>query len=175
MIRKATHADLDGILDIYDAIFRREEGSDHPCTTWKRDVYPTSAMAEDAIQAGILYVDIQGGDVAAAIILDQQQPDEYAAIPWAVSAPAKEVLVPHTLAVHPVIARKGFGRKMIAFAEGMAAGLGCRVIRLDTYAGNRPARAFYQKLGYREAGEATMHGGGDTYVCLEKLAWKQKK
>lgn len=175
MIRKATHADLDGVLDIYDAIFRREEGTDHPATTWVRDVYPTRDLAEGAIEAGTLYVDIQGGEVAAAVILDQQQPGEYAAIPWAVAASPKEVLVPHTLAVHPVIARKGFGRKMIAFAEGMAAGMGCRVLRLDTYAGNRPARAFYQKLGYREAGEAPMHGGDDVYVCLEKLAWRQKK
>lgn len=175
MIRKATLDDLDGVLDIYDAIFRREEGSDHPSTTWKRDLYPTRATAEEAIRAGTLYVDIQGGDVAASLILDRQQPPEYSAIPWAVAAPPKEVLVPHTLAVHPVIARKGFGRKMIAFAEGMAAGLGCRVLRLDTYTGNAPARTFYRKLGYREAGEAPMHGGDDAYVCLEKLAWKQKK
>ena len=175
MIRKAAPADLDGVWDVYDAIFRREERSDSPCTTWKRDVYPTQAIAQEAMEAGTLYVDIQGGEVAAAIVLDQQQPPEYGVIPWAVTAPPKEVLVPRTLAVHPVIARRGFGRKMIAFAEGMAAGMGCRVLRLDTYAGNQPARAFYQKLGYREAGEAPMHGGDDTYVCLEKLAWKQKK
>ena len=70
MIRKATPNDLDGICDIYDAILRREERSGQSVTNWKRDLYPTRDTARKAGKAGTLYVDIQGGEVAACANLN---------------------------------------------------------------------------------------------------------
>ena len=149
MIRKATPNDLDGICDIYDAILRREERSGQSVTNWKRDLYPTRDTARKAGKAGTLYVDVQGGEVAACANLNQIQPAEYAGIPWSIPAKKSEVLVIHTLVVHPVIARHGLGRKFVAFAEGLAKGRGCKAIRLDTYEGNAPARGLYEKYGFR--------------------------
>ena len=45
MIRKARPSDLDSIVDIYDAIFRREEKSGQRYTNWQRGLYPTREMA----------------------------------------------------------------------------------------------------------------------------------
>lgn len=59
----------------------------------------------------------------------------------------------------------------MAFAEGLATGQGCRVIRLDTYEGNAPAAAFYPKLGYRLAGSAEFFFEGfarENLICFEK-------
>lgn len=171
MIRKAVPSDLTGIEDIYDAIFRQEERTGKRYTNWQRDLYPTRETARKAGKAGTLYVDIQGGEVAAAVNLNQIQPAEYGQIPWTISARPGEVLVIHTLVVHPVIAGKGLGRKMVAFAEGLAAGMGCKAIRLDTYEGNAPARRLYEKLGYRLAGSAQFHFEDvidETLVCFEK-------
>lgn len=171
MIRKATPNDLDGICDIYDAILRREERSGQSVTNWKRDLYPTRDTARKAGKAGTLYVDVQGGEVAACANLNQIQPAEYAGIPWSIPAKKNEVLVIHTLVVHPVIARHGLGRKFVAFAEGLAKGMGCKAIRLDTYEGNAPARTFYEKLGYRLAGSADFHFEDvidEVLVCYEK-------
>ena len=65
----------------------------------------------------------------------------------------------------------GWGRRFVAFAEGLAAGRGCRAMRLDTYEGNAPAAAFYQKLGYRLAGETEFFFEGfrrEILICFEK-------
>ena len=171
MIRKATAADLDGVADIYEAILRREGRTGHRYTNWQRGLYPTRATAEKALAAGTLYVDVRGGEVAAAANLNQVQPDEYAKIPWTIPAKPREVLVIHTLVVHPVIAGRGLGQTFAAFAEGLAVGKGCRTIRLDTYEGNLPAIAFYPRLGYRLAGSAGFHFEGvidEVLVCFEK-------
>lgn len=171
MIRKAFPADLDGIEDIYDSILRKEEKSGQSYTNWKRGLYPTRATAQAAGKAGTLYVDIQGGDVAAAANLNHVQPPEYAKIPWSIPAKESQVLVIHTLVVHSVIAKRGLGRKFVHYAEGLAAGLGCKVIRLDTYEGNAPALRFYEKLGYRRAGSTEFHFEGfidEVLVCFEK-------
>ena len=171
MIRKARPSDLDSIVDIYDAIFRREEKSGQRYTNWQRGLYPTRDTARKAGKAGTLYVDERGGDIAAAVNLNQIQPREYGDIPWTIPAKPEEVLVIHTLAVHPVIAGRGLGRQFVAFAEGLAAGMGCKVVRLDTYEGNRPARAVYEKLGYHLAGCAPLHFEGvldETLACFEK-------
>ena len=171
MIRKAVAADLDGIADIYEAILRREEQTGKHYTNWQRGLYPTRDSAAKALEEGTLYVAVQGGEVAAAANLNQIQPDEYAKIPWTIPAKPKQVLVIHTLVVHPVIAGRGLGRKFVAFAEGLAVGKGCRAIRLDTYEGNQPALAFYPRLGYRLAGSTDFHFEGvidEVLTCFEK-------
>ena len=170
MIRKAIPSDLDSVVDIYDAILRREEKGT-VCTNWKRGLYPTRETAVKAGKAGTLYVDIRGGDVAAAANLNQIQPPEYAKIPWTIPARKNQVLVIHTLVVHPVIAGRGLGRSFVAFAEGLAAGMGCKAVRLDTWEHNEPAKKFYEKLGYHLAGSAPFHFEGvidETLVCFEK-------
>ena len=171
MIRKAIPSDLDGIEELYDAIFRREEQTGQCDTSWRRGVYPLREDAREAGKAGTLYVDIQGGDVASCAVFDQIQPAEYANAAWTVPAKRGEVLVVHTLAVHPVITRHGLGRNLMAFAEGLAAGMGCKAVRLDTYEGNLPARKFYEKLGYQEAGRVSFQfafGTTQMQVCFEK-------
>ncbi len=171
MIRKAVPGDLDAIEEIYDALFRADERRGHSYTNWQRGLYPTRDTARKAGKAGTLYVVEMGGDIAAAVNLNQVQPDEYASIPWTIPAKDSEVLVIHTLVVHPVIAGTGLGRKLVAFAEGLGAGMGCRAIRLDTYEGNEPARSFYERQGYHLAGSAPFHFEGvidETLVCYEK-------
>lgn len=171
MIRAALPSDLDAIEEIYDALFRADERRGKSFTNWQRGLYPTRDTARKAGKAGTLYVYEMGGDIAGAVNLNQIQPNEYAQIPWTIPAKGSEVLVIHTLTVHPVIAGKGIGRQMVAFAEGLAAGRGYKAIRLDTYEGNEPARRFYEKLGYHLAGSAPFHFEGvldETLVCYEK-------
>ena len=42
---------------------------------------------------------------------------------------------------------------MVRFAIQKAKKFGCEVIRLDTWAGNKPAAALYQKMGFLYAGK----------------------
>ena len=154
MIRKATAADLDGVAAVYEAVLNREEQTGCHWTNWQSGVYPCRATAERALADGTLYVDEVNGHILGCANLNHVQPPEYGSISWTIQAKPKQVLVIHTLCIRPECAGGGRGRRFVAFAEGLATGQGCRVIRLDTYEGNAPAAAFYPKLGYRLAGSA---------------------
>jgi RimJ/RimL family protein N-acetyltransferase len=62
------------------------------------------------------------------------------------------VLVVHTFMVHPAFARAGYGVGALAGVRRLAEMRGCLCVRLDTYTGNTPARALYERAGYRLAG-----------------------
>lgn len=170
MIRKATAADLDACAQIY------EEHLDHEAATvsytnWQRGLYPTRGTAEKALEAGTLYVDEEDGLITGCANLNHVQPPEYGTIPWSIPARADQVLVVHTLVYRPTHTGGGRGRRFVAFAEDLARQQGCTVIRLDTYIGNEPAKAFYPKLGYRYAGKTEFLFEGvirETLVCYEK-------
>ena len=157
MIRKATAADLDGVSAIYEAVLDREEATGCRWTNWERGVYPCRATAEKALKEGTLYVETAGEAVVGCANLNQVQPPEYAKIPWTVAAKPREVLVIHTLCIHPDAAGGGWGRRFVAFAEGLAAGKGCRAMRLDTYEGNLPAISLYSGLGFHDVGITLFH------------------
>lgn len=171
MIRKATAADLDGVAAIYEAVLDREEADGRRWTNWQRGVYPCRATAEKALKAGALYVDEACGRILGCASLNHVQPPEYAQIPWSIPAKAKEVLVIHTLCIHPDASGGGRGRRFVRYAEGLAKGWGCKAIRLDTYEGNAPAARFYPSLGYRLMGSADFFFEGfahETLICFEK-------
>ena len=171
MIRLATPDDLDAIESIYLAILDREEETGRHYTNWDRNLYPTRAYAAEVLKAGTMYVDVVNGQVISCVNLNHVQPPEYANIPWTIPAKGKEVLVIHTLCVHPAASGRHSGRRFVSFAEGFGKGLGCKVIRLDTYEGNEPALAFYPKLGYRYAGITRFHFQNviwENLKCFEK-------
>ena len=86
-------------------------------------------------------------------------------------APADQVMVLHTLVVHPAWAGRGCGGRFVEFYERYALEHGCRYLRMDTNEMNANARRLYGKLGYREAGmvSCVFNGIPDVHlVCLEK-------
>lgn len=169
-IRPAAAADLDAVEAIYDAIHTEEE-SGKASIGWIRGIYPTRATAEASLKAGSLYVLEDEGHIFAAAKIDHEQVDRYALIGWTIPAEDREVLVLHTLVVHPRAARKGYGKAFVAFYEQDAKRRGCKVLRLDTNEKNTAARRLYASLGYREAGivSCVFNGIPDVnLVCLEK-------
>lgn len=152
MIRKAVPADLPLVGGIYDAILDQEEASGVSYTNWQRGKYPTVEYARRALEAGTLYVAEEDGTIYGSAVLNGEQLPEYDAISWQFQAQPQEVMVIHTLVIHPAWAGGGRARAFVAFCEEEARRQGKRVIRLDTYQGNQPANALYPKLGYRLAG-----------------------
>lgn len=83
MIRQATAADLDQIVDAYEEHFAFEET--HPAqafTVFKRGVYPTRRVAEKALADDGLTVYEEDGRILASVITSGQQPPEYANVAW---------------------------------------------------------------------------------------------
>lgn len=170
MIRKGTAADLDGCAQVYEAHLDHEAATIN-YTNWARGLYPTRATAEKALAAGTLYADEEDGVIVGCANLNHIQPAEYANIPWTIPAEGDEVFVIHTLVFRPTHTGGGRGKRFVAFAEELAKAQGCKVIRLDTYEGNEPAKAFYPKLGYRYAGITEFffeHFIWENLVCFEK-------
>lgn len=170
MFRKATAADLAGIWDIYDAVLHGEEtGQTH--VGWVRGIYPTPELFRASLDADELFVCEQDGTISAAARINQIQSEEYSRAPWTILAPPEQVMVLHTMAVHPRMQGHGIATGFVRFYEEYAAQCGCTCLRLDTNFTNTPGRALYPKLGYTEVGvvPCTFNGiVGVNLLCYEK-------
>ena len=149
MIRKATENDIPGVVRIYDAIHTMEDQG-KVSIGWRREAYPTKRTALDALGRGDLYVYVDGGILAAAII-NQQQLDCYRLGRWTTDVDADKVMVLHTLVVAPEASGRGVGTAMVDYYERMAREQGCTALRMDTQEKNTSARKLYARLGYTEA------------------------
>lgn len=170
MIRKAVSGDIDRVEAIYSAIHSGIEEGRIPLY-WARNAYPTRQTAVRALEGGELFVEIEGGTVTAAAIINRKQGKEYGSGNWRYYAQPQEIMVLHTLAVDPRFSGRGCGTRMMDFYEQYALDSGCKCLRLNTQAQNTPARSFYGKLGYEEAGVigCTFHGIPNVQlVFLEK-------
>jgi len=170
MIRKATANDISAVAAIYDAI-HDQEAQGLLTIGWEKGVYPTESTALAALQRDDLYVAEEQNQVLAAAIINHVQVDVYALADWTMEAAGHEVLVLHTLVVSPRAMHHGLGKAFVTFYEELARQKGCRCLRMDTNARNVHARAFYAKMGYREAGvvPCVFNGiEGVKLVCLEK-------
>lgn len=159
MIRKAAEQDIAFIGKTYTELLRYEE--EHGgYSNWRLGVYPTDRSAEAGVSEGTMYVLEEQGEICASMILNQNQAEEYVSIPWEYAAEEGEVLVIHTLCIPPSRSGHGYGTQMVAFAKRIAKEMGCKVIRIDTFSGNEPAKSLYQKHGFRIAGYAhVLHEG----------------
>lgn len=171
MIRKAEKKDLDAVEKSYTAllVYEKQHGSN---SNWILGAYPTRKTAEDAFSKGWLYVLDEGGQIRASMILNEVQLEEYKSISWEFSAEDARVKVVHTLCIPPEFSGKGYGRQMMEFAENEAKNDGFEVIRIDTYAGNKPARSMYESLGFRYAGKLKTLFMGE---IPEELVFYEKK
>lgn len=170
-IRKGTLADIPQIAAIYDRLLTQEECG-KAVIGWMRGVYPTERTALDSLEADTLFVLEQGGVIAAAAKIDQNQVPEYVNAPWRYpDAPSNQVMVLHTLVVDPGRSGQGFGTQFVRFYEQYALEHRCPYLRMDTNARNIAARRLYARLGYWEAGviPCIFNGIPDVQlVCLEK-------
>lgn len=153
MIRKAQIADVEAIAATYTQLLQHEQQQGSH-SNWRLNVYPTAASAEQAVRAGQMYVMERQGEICASMVLNHNQAEEYAQMPWLYPATAEQALVIHTLCIPPSQSGRGLASQMLAFAKDFAQQQNCLVIRLDTYAHNEPAKSLYQKHGFRIVGYA---------------------
>ena len=151
MIRNAQPNDINAIEALYNEHFTHEETVKN-YSNWQRGIYPIRATAEKTVALGTMYVLEENNEIRAAVILNDVQGHFYREIPWQFPAADNEVLVIHTLCVSPSHYGKGCAGKIIDFAKDLAKANGRKVIRMDTYSGNEPAKNLYQKHGFRIAG-----------------------
>lgn len=148
MIRLATQNDAQKIAKTYDDLLTFEK-SHQSFSNWQLGIYPTIKVPMEKIPKCEMYVLESGGEICASMVLNSEQAEEYKKVPWEFAASPNEVLVIHTLCVPPEKSGHGFATKMLKFAMDYARKNAFKVIRLDTYAHNEPAKSLYQKHGFR--------------------------
>ena len=155
MIRKATIDDVSAIATLYNEAIDYED-SHVKYTSWRKGIYPTADTARLGVKNGSLYVYENDGKLLASVILDNRQPPEYREISWGASAKREEVLVIHTLCVHPECAGLGIGSAILDFAKQIATETNCKAIRLNTTSRNTLATRFYEKHGFTTVSKQKM-------------------
>ena len=151
MIRLAEEKDIEKIAETYTKLLQHEKiNGSH--SNWQLNVYPTVDVPKSKVPVKEMYVLEENGEICASMVINKDQAPEYSGIAWQYSAANDDVLVIHTLCIPPEKAGKGYGRKMVEFAKEYAFSNGCKVIRIDTYAHNKPAKRLYIKNGFRIAG-----------------------
>jgi len=170
MFRKATVQDLPAVGRIYEDTHTELEAG-NLTIGWIRGIYPTAETAAQSLDLGELFVAEDRGEIVGTAVINQRQVDVYAQVQWEHDAPADQVMVLHTLVIAPQKFGAGYGRRFVEFYEQYAREQGCLYLRLDANRINEKARRLYNRLGYREVGDAPCEFRGlpDIHlVMLEK-------
>lgn len=146
-IIKATEADIDAVVEIYNIIHQLEEEG-KLSIGWDREIYPIKITAENALIDGSLFVMKIGDEVVGSAIINQLQPAGYSTVDWNFPAQNNKVGVLHTLVVHPTFTNMGLGKEFVSFFEEYCRRLGYEVVRLDTQTKNIGPFNLYPRLGY---------------------------
>lgn len=151
VIEKGAPKDIDELTALYDEL------NDYFAATknyagWIKGVYPVRETAVQGIQEETLFVLRMDNAIAGTVILNHKPEEAYHQAKWRVDADYSDIIVIHTLAVHPRFMKKGVGVALMNFAKQYATEQNCKAIRLDTSVDNLPAIALYERLGYHYVG-----------------------
>ncbi len=147
VIEKGTINDIDELGYLYDDLNDYlESGTNYP--GWIKGIYPIRETAATGIGNNNLFVLRINNKIAGSIILSHDPESAYAQGTWGIELDYKDVIVIHTLVVHPKYIKKGVGRKLMDFAKIYSIKQGMKAIRLDVSIHNTPAISLYEKCGY---------------------------
>ncbi len=146
-IEKGNKADIDELARLYDDLNDYlASGINYP--GWKKGLYPIRQDATNGIEKGELYVARQSDKIIGSIILNHKAETGYHKVNWMIDADYSDILVVHTLVVHPLYLKNGIGKNLMEFAIELAKNEHMKSIRLDVYEKNTPAIKLYESCGF---------------------------
>lgn len=146
-IEKATSKDILEVEQLYIAVCRQLAlGTNYP--GWTEGIYPTREEAIQGVQQDCLFVYRKEGRIVATMILNSDYEEGYDQVSWNTNATKEEVLVIHTLAIHPTFNRQGIGHHLVDFIKEYGHKNNKKTIRIDVTKGNLPAIHLYEKEGF---------------------------
>lgn len=159
-IEKASEKDLDEIENLYISVCRRlQRGINY--ANWSEGEYPTRNIADDGIKKDSLFVLRVNHKIVGTMILNNEYESGYMQGKWSVDVLDNEILVIHTLAVHPDFKKHGIASKMLDYVIAYGKELGYKTIRIDVCVKNMPAISLYQKYGFKNVGKVDFDRGKD--------------
>lgn len=145
MIRKATHRDIDVILDITKACAIHMISQ--KIFQWNEH-YPRREAFENDVNRRELYVLEIENKVAGCIVISTLMDEEYIPIKWL--TPNTNNIYIHRLAIHPKYQNQGFAQQLMNFAETHSKENNFTSVRLDTFSQNQRNQQFYERRGYQK-------------------------
>jgi len=127
------------------------------------EIYPNKEILTNDIKRKEMHVIVQEGRVAGFVVINEEQPPEYAGIGW--RHPGRALVV-HRLTVDPIYQGRGLATCLMDFVEETAVIEGYNCIRLDAFTRNPVAFKLYEGRGYRNAGVVLFRKG--EFYCYEK-------
>lgn len=165
MIRKATPADLDNIKQLTESCAVALQGKG--IFQWN-ELYPSRDQLAKDIELGELFILEEDSEIAGIIVLTAVMDEEYIPIKWL--TPNRNNLYVHRLATHPGIWGKGYGQKLMDFAEAFALENHYSSVRLDTFSQNKRNQKFYESRGYKRLGNIHFPKQSEhPFYCYEKV------
>lgn len=159
--RKAVLTDLEMVWKIFTNAILHMDKQGIP--QWD-EIYPNKDIILDDIKNQQMYLVIENGVPISAVVLNEYQDEEYAALPWRYTD-AKTAVI-HRLCVSSTEQGKGWGKKTVQLAEQELLKLGYTCVRLDAFSQNPFALRLYESLGYEKAGDVQFCKG--KFYCYEK-------
>lgn len=161
VFRPARDEDLPRIIRLFAGAVKRmrKNGIDQ----WD-ELYPDAGTLSADVAKREMYILEANGAVAAAVVLNGDQPPEYAGVPW--KCGLKPVAVVHRLCVGAEHQGRGLSSIVLRASEDRLKSQGYRCVRLDAFPQNPPAMRLYPSAGYRLAGRVTFRKG--IFYCYEK-------
>ena len=148
IIERAKPEDFRSVRQFYHSLIDAMQGTEyHPM--WQKDIYPAPEDLRSALEEGCLYVGMEEGRIAAAMVVNRKYNEEYEKAAWKHAVKPEKVMVIHMLGVHSDFSRRGFGKEMVRYAIDLARQTGMMEVRLDVLKGNLPAERLYESLGFR--------------------------
>lgn len=164
IVEKGTISDIDELEELYNdlndhfSVYTNYPG-------WIKDIYPVRQTAIEGIESSSLFICKIENKIVGSIILNYHPEEAYYQAEWQMPDEYENILVIHTLVVHPHFFKKGIAEKLLTFAREYGIANGIKSIRLDVSVGNLPAIRLYEKMGYRYIGTV------DLGLGYEHLKW----
>ncbi|TVZ26364.1 ribosomal protein S18 acetylase RimI-like enzyme [Gillisia sp. Hel_I_86] len=110
--------------------------------------YPSVEKLQQDIACKELYVLEENNQILGIVVLSNIMDEEYVPVSWL--TPSEKNLYIHRLATHPDTWGKGYGQKLMDFAEEFARNFNFTSVRLDTFSLNKRNQKFYETRGYKK-------------------------
>lgn len=170
-IKKGILQDIDELEQLYDSLNDSlAKGINYP--GWKKGIYPIRENAIDGIESNCLYIARNDGKIVGSIILNHQPESVYHETAWRIDEDYANILVVHTLVVHPDYFHIGVGKTLMDFSCELGKEMNMKSIRLDVYHKNMPAISLYERSGFQYIATVDLglgHYGLDWFHLYEKL------